>query len=414
MQKIYKPLTDLKMGKMIFLLCWVAYFSTYIGRLNYSAAMAGMAADGFLTTLQLGYIGTAFFVMYGIGQLINGLAGDRVAPFKMLAAGLLVSSIMNLLMALCNGSFTMCLIWGLNGFAQSMIWSPIMRIFSQLLPESQRYKACIHINTTMAAGTFSAYGISALLLKYGSWKQVFLFAFLILLTVCIVWSFYFYKHRNLIQMEAVSPVQEAIQGGNAAPRTPDSLLKVFLTAGLVLILVPCIVHGMLKDGIANWFPTFLVKNFKLPADVSVVFTMLLPILNLTGTYLANAVNKLLKGNEVKTAKCLFAVSVLLFGAMLLCQKLLIPSVLLTAGATTLMVGVNTMLISILPLRFGSIGKASSITGILNSATYAGCSISMLLFGILSEKGGWGLLTLTWLILAVTAFVFCLLHLKRRK
>ncbi len=52
----------------------------HMGRLNYSACLVQIIADCGLTRAQGGMIGTAFFVVYGCGQLLNGFVGDRAAP----------------------------------------------------------------------------------------------------------------------------------------------------------------------------------------------------------------------------------------------------------------------------------------------------------------------------------------------
>ena len=70
--------------KRLFLLCWTAYFATYICRLNFSAVMPELntlglftkGADGFRLLLR-------FLLHYGVGQFINGFLGDRIAPRQM-------------------------------------------------------------------------------------------------------------------------------------------------------------------------------------------------------------------------------------------------------------------------------------------------------------------------------------------
>lgn len=67
------------MEKLLFWLCWIAYFSTYIGRLNYSASLMGIILSEGFSKGQAGMIGTAFFFAYGAGQFVSGFLGDRLA-----------------------------------------------------------------------------------------------------------------------------------------------------------------------------------------------------------------------------------------------------------------------------------------------------------------------------------------------
>lgn len=76
------------MNTILFLLCWISYFSTYIGRQNYSAVMAEIiASEGYLNQ-ACGMVGTGFFICYGAGQLVSGFLGDRISPKWMIFTGL--------------------------------------------------------------------------------------------------------------------------------------------------------------------------------------------------------------------------------------------------------------------------------------------------------------------------------------
>lgn len=66
----------------LFLLCRSAYFTSYIGRLNYSSVMTAMILGEILTKSQAGFISMVYFLAYGIGQLCNGLLGGSDASGK--------------------------------------------------------------------------------------------------------------------------------------------------------------------------------------------------------------------------------------------------------------------------------------------------------------------------------------------
>lgn len=77
-------------AQLLFLLCWFAYFTSYIGRLNYSSAMTAMIQEAVLTKSQAGFISMVYFFAYGIGQFCNGMLGDRFHPGKMIFVGLAI------------------------------------------------------------------------------------------------------------------------------------------------------------------------------------------------------------------------------------------------------------------------------------------------------------------------------------
>lgn len=89
-------LTDPKAIRLLFGLCWAAYFTTYLGRLNYTACLVEITAAEGWTKGEAGLIATGFFAAYGLGQLVNGFAGDRFSPRIMVALGLGASGLVNL------------------------------------------------------------------------------------------------------------------------------------------------------------------------------------------------------------------------------------------------------------------------------------------------------------------------------
>ena len=95
-----RKITNGRTAMALFLLCWAAYFTSYIGRLNYSSAMTAMIQEEILTKSQAGFISMVYFFAYGIGQLCNGLLGDRMHPGKMIFTGLSAAALMNLPAAL--------------------------------------------------------------------------------------------------------------------------------------------------------------------------------------------------------------------------------------------------------------------------------------------------------------------------
>ena len=68
----FKKISDEKMALLLFVLCWAAYFTSYIGRLNYSSAMTAMIGEQVLSKTEAGFISMVYFFAYGIGILTKG------------------------------------------------------------------------------------------------------------------------------------------------------------------------------------------------------------------------------------------------------------------------------------------------------------------------------------------------------
>ena len=59
-------------------ICFLSYNACYVGRSILSAIMPEMAQATNFSSSTLGLWGSMFFFTYGVGQIINGLMGDRI------------------------------------------------------------------------------------------------------------------------------------------------------------------------------------------------------------------------------------------------------------------------------------------------------------------------------------------------
>ncbi|MBQ5824342.1 MAG: MFS transporter, partial [Clostridia bacterium] len=262
------------LGK-IYWLSWLLYTCAYVGRYNFSAAVAGIVADGLFTKSEMGLVGTVFFVIYGSGQLVNGFLGDRFSPFKMIFVGSFVSAIANFLMSFATSLPMMIIIWGANGFAQSMLWSPIIFLVSNSFEGTRLKKAQANLPATLPIGSMTAYLLSMLLMKYLSWKYIFIAASLILFVISIIWGAY-----SVSIGEEGRKIDKAVKVKENGKKT--SLGRLLVTSGVLMMFLPVMLHSMLKDGVMTWVPTMVTELFDVLPSFSVMPSLVLPIINFLG------------------------------------------------------------------------------------------------------------------------------------
>ncbi len=113
-------------GRQLVWLCCAVYFISYLARLNFSAAMAEMIRVEVLTKTGAGLVGTALFVAYGAGQLVSGCLGDRMKPEILILAGLALTAASNVCMPFLRALPFFLVVWGINGFAQALLWPPMV------------------------------------------------------------------------------------------------------------------------------------------------------------------------------------------------------------------------------------------------------------------------------------------------
>lgn len=401
--------------RMLFGLCWLVYCISYIGRLNYSSAMMLLISEDLLTSSQAGFISMVYFFAYGIGQFINGILGDNVNPKRMIFIGLLGSGLANILMGACTKFVLMSIIWGTNGYFQAMIWAPIIRIFAEMLDEKNKVDCCVNIVTSQLIGTLLSYLLSAVILTILPWPGVFAAASILLLVMAFLWEIGFSRvcSHAVVQKQNTSGQNAESNAGKDnrknGGQTHGQTKKVLLSSEVLILLVPVIVHGMLKDGMTAWVPTYINECFGVVASVSILLTTILPVINLSGAYAAKYIYHKTGGKILLSVSIFFTTATL----ALVCLYTMgqwnpIVSVIFLSVITASMMSINTLTVNIFPLRFEKIGRVSSVSGFLNAMAYVGTAISTYSIGVLVQNFGWSVTIMVWLSVTAFAGILCII------
>ena len=188
-----------KINALVFLFA-VTYMISYITRINYGAIISEMQSSTGFSKSELSISLTASFITYGIGQIISGICGDKISPKKLVLCGLSLTVLMNILIPLCTNPYQMIVVWSINGFAQSFMWPPIVKILTEVLPQADYNKAVTKVSWGSSIGTIVVYLIAPLLISASGWKSVFVFSAILGIIMIFVWNKYVYdvkaEHQN--------------------------------------------------------------------------------------------------------------------------------------------------------------------------------------------------------------------------
>ena len=124
-------------GKIIAWMCTLVYFASYLTRINFSVMMLNICNEMGTTKTALSIVVTGLTISYGLGQVINGLLGDKIKPQLMITMGLSLACVSNIAIFFCSNVALMTVIWCINGFAHSMLWPPMVRIMSIYLNDEE-------------------------------------------------------------------------------------------------------------------------------------------------------------------------------------------------------------------------------------------------------------------------------------
>ncbi len=401
----------------LFILCFLSYTCSYLGRKNLSACIPAMIVEGLFDKTYAGYITTAYMLCYGVGQIVSGLIAARIKPKYLIGIGLCGAGVCNFCMSFVGNPALYPLIWAFNGVFHSMLWAPIIRVFTDLLPAGKRERAGVNISASCSIGAVLAYLIPALVLRLAGWRVVFVVAGCVLLSASVIWiAGHGFLRSYIIRMEdECAAAREAFRQAEAAAHASDaptetprrrSLIGIFVASGLWLMLFSLVCNGALRDAVETWAPTFLSEQFGLEESLAALCSVLIPIFSLLGPYAAEGLHKRILHNEIYTACILFLLATsCIVGIYLTRETSVILCAVFMAVSVAAMFGTNHMFLTVVPYHFAPMGMSATVSGILNSIIYLATALFSSAYGMIAEGFGWSTLILVWLGVGAGGMLF---------
>ena len=380
------------------------YFTSYCMRVNLAVMLVKICSEMQVEKSALAIVITGLTVAYGAGQVVSGFLGDRLKPYHIIPAGLSLAVLCNVGIFFSTTIPAMTVIWSVNGFAHALLWPPIVRLMSTYLPAKDYSFAAVRVNQGSSIATVSLYLFCPLLLGFMEWRTIML--------LCAAWGavmvalwFILYPRvfTNAVEQEEKPQVP--------APEQKALPVPLYIFGAIALIMPGNMLQGMLRDGVTNWMPSFLLETFGLSEENSIISTVILAIFTMISYSAFRALQQRFFKNEVTCAATIFAGSAIVCAILFVVNLFapaaaLIPSLILMALTVAAMHGINLMLISIVPRRFVVFGKVSTYSGILNASTYVGAALSTYGFAALAETFDWNFTILTWVIISLVGAVVC--------
>ena len=386
-----------RVGALI-LLCCVVYFTSYLTRHNYAAALAEIVRSMGITKEQGSYAITGMFITYGLGQLLSGWLGDKIHPRYVIFGGMLATAVCNLGMGLLSDIGSMTALWCVNGVAQAMLWPPLVRVMAENMGSSDYRRASLWVSIAASFGSIAVYLMVPGCIALSGWRSSFFIPAAIGIAVALLWML---SEPACELADKQRPTRFDSNGERSA-----SMGQIIWVSGLIPIMLSIILQGMLRDGITTWMPTYITETYHLQTGASILTTVVLPIFSVlsisAASWLQARVNNDLTASTLLFAlACVSGVALYLFGSSgaavsVLCMMLI----------TGCMHGINMLLISRLPAFFAQYGRVSTISGILNTFTYIGSAASAYGFAAVSQRMGWTFTIGMWAVIALLGALCC--------
>ena len=395
-------LKSLQSNKPFLALCWVTYLAAYLCRMNLSSVLYKLGPALHIGTESLGVLGSAFFLAYAVGQLVNGFLGDRIRPVYYLTFAVLATAALNLAIAVSSRYEMVLLYWTLNGFVQSMFWGPLMRVLSQRFDPSGNIRVGSVMSASITTGYILSWSVMGRLLVDSQWQAHFLLPAAAALPVLLAWAALAARERRT-----------ALPRQACKPGLP-SLIRQVRAQKLWLVAAACVFHGLIKESITLWAPLLLVETLHIDVKSSFWFILIIPAANYGGLLLTSRLARRTPGYVGVLLPALFLVVAVCGVAIYFTGAHSVLSVVWIALISAMLSGANCLLLSVIPLSYGGSNIVSSLVGLFDFSSYLGAAVSSLALSLALTGGGLKPVALIWLAAAIAATACSALFIQKRK
>ncbi len=395
-----------------FLLCFACYCSAYIGRLNLSAVLGGLSQDLALSDARAGMLQTAFALVYAVGQVVNGSLIDRISARRYIAVGLIASAVCNALFGMANSYPILLLLWALNGAAQSMLWTPVVKLMTVWFKGARRDRASFGLSLTMIIGHLAAWGASGALAAVLSWRYAF-FVSAAVIALAGIAGLTLLRDRPDAGEDIEASAQSA-DSASAAAAGAMPIGKLIGTTGLYALLIAGVCNGFVRDGITTWAPSILANAQGGMALSSTLITLIIPAINAVGIITVRCIYGKFSGSARQASGALLVFSGIT-AFLLMIQGMPAAACAVLMGVCCAMnYGINPMLTTLIPMEYENVGRVGMVAGLMDCFIYLGSALAGTLTGMLSDGMGWQFVYAAWGCVSLMGAALAMLSVRGKK
>ena len=384
---------EIRNAVLIGSICSVSYFVVYLARNILSAVTPQMMDSGYGAEF-FSSLSSVFFVTYAIGQLINGLIGDKIKARYMMSFGLALAGVCCILFPLRVHSFWGAhAAYGATGFFLSMIYAPMTKVIAE--NTEPVYATRCSLGCTFAAFFGSPFAGAAA--AFLAWQPVFFVSAGALLIMGILCFFLFllFEQKGIIRYNQYE--QQNRSGRN---------IKLLFEYKIVKFTLISVITGIIRTTVVFWMPTYFSQHLGFTADQSAgIYTAASLVIALSAFVSVFVYEKL--GRDLdRTLILSFSAAA---GAFLLTCMIDIPFANITFFVLAVFFSncAATMLWSKYCPSLRDTGMVSSATGFLDFMSYMAAAGSSAVFAGAVDAIGWKNLILICAALMVLGTVISL-------
>lgn len=392
----------------------ILYCVLYGGRINLGLAIPLMTEQMGWSKTELGILSSVLFWTYGFGHLFNGRLGEIFGIKRFIVAGALLSAASNVIISFQSSLIVITVLWGFNGYFQSMLWSPGMALISKWWPGNKRGFATGMCNSSSGLGSVVTWFMVAAAFAFApdaGWRAAFTYP--IIGIIAVVGFFWFlvkespsdvgleeYKEDDEARVEQESELAAIVASkGKLYP-------YVYLFSQWRFIIWCLIVCGSnsARYGLMTWIPTYYKEALGMDVKAGIVGSVWLPLGMALGTLIVPwFTDKYCSTNRLPAViVCALVAGASVFVFPNVTNLFMISVMLFVAGF--FIYAINGVVWAYATDIGGRVFSGTA-AGVLDWAAYMGAAVQAIVFGAIIDAGAWNILFITVGCLCVSLAVF---------
>jgi ACS family glucarate transporter-like MFS transporter len=371
---------------------------TYLDRVAISSAAPTIRGEMGLTTVQMGWVFSAFTFAYAAFEIPSGWLGDVFGPRKVLTRIVLWWSAFTAATGLTWNYASLVTARFLFGVGEAGAFPNASRSFARWFPVSERGHAhgVIFMGTRLGGAIAPPMVVS--LMAFMGWRETFFVFGAIGVVWCVFWWRWF--RDDPATHPAVNAEELAIIRGEAEPAKPAAFRwSNLLSVNLLFICLMYFTMGYTLYFNLTWLPTYLrdARGFSVQQAGWIAGVVLST--GALSTYLGGRLtDALVKKRGLKIGRSIGVVTLPLAGLVLL-GVALTPDPMMAAGLLALTLGIADLGLGACWAMCHDVGgeNAGTVTGAMNTWGNIGGAISPLVVGYAVQW--WGSWTIPFFITA---------------
>ncbi len=377
-----------------------AYALYYVCRMAMAVVKQPLIDGNILSAAQLGIIGSAFYFVYAAGKFANGFIADYCNIRRFMATGLLVSTVVNLLMGvlgLAHGWWgfssallfiVFAIVWGINGYCQSMGAPPGVISLSRWFPLNRRGTFYSILSATPYLGKSISVFALGLVVAWIGWEYGFIFsaiAGVIGSVIILVFVSDTPESKGLPSVQELSG--EEVLKTDTLP-TKELQKMVVRHPGIWIIALSSAFVYITQHAVSEWGVLFLQKGKEYSLVSATEIIAFSEAFGIAGTVLAGWLSdRVFKGNRLIPVLLSGIVCLLSLGAFLFSKGSYVLNIVYVA-VFSLSIGVvyctvaGLMALDIVPRK-----ATGSALGMVGLASYGAAGIQNVVSGFMIGAGG---------------------------